>query len=157
MASWQWFKLTDMKEMTVQSVAVIPCGELTADKERRGWWGGGGTEHEWREGSKMHGLIGLGLFRGLGLCWYTSSTYSCTQLKMFLYYSTILSVKPIDGTVCSINDTVNWTQASPSDYLIGLTVHRCGEHRCLLFINLLEIRSTPGQGATAVNNSLILP
>lgn len=29
-----------MIEMTVQSVAVIPCGELTDDRERRGTWGG---------------------------------------------------------------------------------------------------------------------
>lgn len=61
-----------MIEMTVQSVVVIPCGELTDDRERRGTRGGGGMEDEWREGSELHGLIGLGLFLELGLFWYIS-------------------------------------------------------------------------------------
>lgn len=49
------------------TAAFIPGGELTDDREREKGHGG----EEWKmnggEDSKLHGLIGLGLFLELGL------------------------------------------------------------------------------------------
>lgn len=145
----------------MQSVAVIPCGELSADKERSRWWGGGELKMNGEKAANCTPWLDWDYFGGwdyFGIHHFCGGNLRLHPPKnVLLYYSTILSTKPVDGTVCRIKDTVIWAQVSPSDYLVGLIIHWCGENRCLLSINLVEIRSAPpGQGATTQLNTTIL-